>query len=95
MPQALPRFYRQLERREDERRLARLRIELGDESPLRSSVGATTAGDERRLRGVPRLAVACPARCRTRTRSARCSHYTTYVTANRRWSWSFQDAKLT
>jgi hypothetical protein len=52
VPLPLPRSYRHQEQARDEAKLARILAEVGDEQPS-SSAGATSGGDESRLRGVP------------------------------------------
>ena len=55
MAPLLPRFYR-FQQAADERKLARVLLESGDESaPPRSAPGATAAGDPSRLRGIPAI----------------------------------------
>lgn len=50
VPQRLPRFLDT--RLDDERRLARILLETGDEAPP-SATGSTSGGDPARLRGLP------------------------------------------
>jgi hypothetical protein len=54
MTQILPRFYRTQEAADDHAKITRNLIESGEMAPdTLTSAGATAAGDERRLRGVP------------------------------------------
>jgi len=54
MAERLPRFYLAQQRIEDERKLAKIILEAGDEEPVK--VGrATSGGDPRRLRGLPAI----------------------------------------
>jgi hypothetical protein len=52
LPPRLPRFDRELQRVEDERKLRRVVLEVDDDEPDQV-VGVTAAGDPRRLRGIP------------------------------------------
>jgi hypothetical protein len=53
VPPLLPRFYAMQQRREDERKLAKVILETGGSAPAKAVPGATAAGDGRRLRGIP------------------------------------------
>ena len=58
VPQLLPRIYRQMQAMEDERRLAKVLLEAGDEVPEQNSTPRTrrTNGhDPARLRGLPEV----------------------------------------
>jgi hypothetical protein len=48
----MPRFLRDVQRREDERKLATILLAT-EAAPPASSAGATAPGDGRRLRGIP------------------------------------------
>jgi len=48
----LPRAYRRQEQSSDTEKVDRILREVGDEQPA-TAAGATAAGDERRLRGIP------------------------------------------
>ena len=52
VPQLLPRFYRYQQRRDDERKIAKVLLETGA-TPATAAAGATAPGDRRRLRGIP------------------------------------------
>lgn len=54
VPQPLPRAFRRQLQAQDEAKLERILVEIGEESPL-SAAGATAAGDEQRLRGIPAI----------------------------------------
>ncbi len=54
MAQPLPRLMAELERREDERKLANILLETGEPLPT-STAGATGPGDWERLRGLPAI----------------------------------------
>ena len=58
MPQPLPRAYRRQEQTGDTEKVDRILREVGDEQPA-SAAGATAAGDERRLRGIPAVGRGC------------------------------------
>lgn len=53
MPQPLPRFLAELEKREDLRRLVKILAESGDDTNEPGPVGGTSGGDWERLRGLP------------------------------------------
>jgi hypothetical protein len=57
MARVLPRFIDT--RAEDERKLARILLETGEEAPPLNSAGATAAGDPARLRGLPAIGRGC------------------------------------
>jgi hypothetical protein len=58
VPQPLPRSYRRQLAVEDQEKLERILRDVGGEAPS-SSAGATAAGDERRLRGIPAIGRGC------------------------------------
>lgn len=60
MSQILRRFDAHAERLHDERRLANILLETGEPAPTTTRAGATPAGDERRLRGIPAIARGVP-----------------------------------
>lgn len=53
VPLPLPRAFRRQLAAEDEAKVRRIVAEVGDAEMPSSTAGATAAGDERRLRGVP------------------------------------------
>lgn len=53
VPQHLPRFLAEVERYEDQCKLARILVEAGP-AP-KAAAGVTSGGDERRLRGLPAI----------------------------------------
>jgi hypothetical protein len=56
MSRILPRFYRTQEAADDHAKITRNLIESGEMAPdTLTSAGATAAGDERRLRGIPAI----------------------------------------
>ena len=55
MPFPLPRAYRRQLQSEDERKIDRIVAEVGEAELPSTSKGATTGGDERRLRGLPAI----------------------------------------
>lgn len=57
MTQPLPRFDAHHQRIDDERKLARILLETGEQAPAPQTVQrATLPGDNRRLRGIPTVA---------------------------------------
>ena len=59
MRQPLPRLYRRQLEAEDAARLELILRDVGELEEPTSSVGATAAGDERRLRGIPAVGHGC------------------------------------
>lgn len=55
MNQVLRRYDAHAERLHDERKLARILLETGEPAPTAVRAGATPAGDEQRLRGIPAI----------------------------------------
>lgn len=56
---ALPRFFAELQRIDDERKLARILLETGETAPPKQAAGATSGGDWQRLRGLPAIGRGC------------------------------------
>jgi hypothetical protein len=54
VPQPLPRAYRRQLQAEDLQKVARIVAEI-DEAAIQSAAGATSGGDEARLRGLPAI----------------------------------------
>lgn len=53
VPEILPRFYRDLQHLEDERKLARILLETGEAAPDAKTITRVMHGDGARLRGLP------------------------------------------
>ena len=59
MPQPLPRAYRRQLEAQDERKIDRILVEVGETQQPASAAGATAAGDWQRLRGLPAIGRGC------------------------------------